>query len=194
LGVTHAIAQVAIVPVNSLKHDHFPRQRRPEPLTRRRGLPPQITLAPQSQTVLAGQSRSLFVPANDPGAGYQWFFNNCAITGATNRMLSLADLSAANIGTYAVVVTNALGSATSSLATLNVALPPILKLGVGPLGAIQLKASSFTGLTYVLQLSTNLYKSQWLLILTNATDAAGLVSFQTNTASMESEFYRLAFP
>lgn len=157
-------------------------------------LPPQITLPPQSQTVLVGQSRSLFVSANDPGAGYQWFFNNNAITGATNRMLSLAGISAVNVGTYAVVVTNALGSATSSLATLNVALPPILTLGVGPLGAIQLKASSFTGLTYVVQLSTNLYNPQWLPILTNATDVAGLVNFQTNTASMKSGFYRLAFP
>ncbi len=157
-------------------------------------LPPQIILPPQSQTVLAGQSRSLSVSANDTGASYQWFFNNNAIAGATNRILSMAGISAANVGTYAVIVTNALGSITSSIATLNVASPPIIKLVAGPLGTIQLKANSITGLTYVVQMSTNLFNSRWLSILTNSTDATGLVNFQTNAAALKSGFYRLSFP
>lgn len=58
--------------------------------------------------------------------GYQWKKDGVAIAGATNASLILKNLQAADVGTYQVVVTNALGSATSKSTTLSVlsSLPP----------------------------------------------------------------------
>jgi hypothetical protein len=45
---------------------------------------------------------------------YQWYFNGVAISGATQATLSLANVQAANAGTYTVQISNSLGSATST--------------------------------------------------------------------------------
>jgi len=157
-------------------------------------LPPQITQQPQSMTVLAGQSRALTVSANDPGAGYQWFFNNSSASVATTPLLNLTNISLANAGTYTVVVTNALGAATSTVVTLNVAVPPVLKLAASIPGSIQLSANSVTGLTYLVQMATNLMKPIWQSVVTNNTGINGAVNFQTNTTATKSQYFRLVFP
>ena len=90
--------------------------------------PVTITLPPQSQTNLAGTAASLGVVA--AGAlpfGYQWWFNNAAIPGATNAVLTFSNCQVANSGSYQVTVTalsqlNA--SVTSPAATLLVYPPP----------------------------------------------------------------------
>ncbi len=157
-------------------------------------LPPQFTQQPQSLMVLAGQNRAFTVSANDPGAGYQWFFNSNGLAGASAPVLALTNIAAANAGTYIVIVTNSLGSVTSSVATLTVALPPALNLGFGAAGTVQLTADSITDLTYVVQSTTNLANPAWVSILTNNTGNGGLVNFQTNTAGVPAQFYRLVFP
>jgi uncharacterized delta-60 repeat protein len=80
---------------------------------------PAITAQPQNQTATAGGSATFSVGVT-PGltAAYQWFLNGTAITGATNSTLVLTNITAANIGSYTVTVTTALGSVTSTAATL----------------------------------------------------------------------------
>jgi alpha-N-arabinofuranosidase len=52
---------------------------------------------------------------------YTWYFNtNTILSGATNSTLSLAGVQNNNAGTYYVVVSNSVGSVTSSVATLAV--------------------------------------------------------------------------
>ena len=156
--------------------------------------PPGITQPPQSLTVLAGQNSSLSVIATGPGLGYQWVFKNSGISGASATVLGLTNISSANAGPYVVIVTNSLGSVTSSVATVTVALPPTVKLGSTTPGTIQLNALSIPGLTYVVQTATNLFNPVWLPVLTNNTGAGGVVSFQTNTTGAVLQFYRLVFP
>src|SRR6185369_8397213 len=59
---------------------------------------------------------------------YQWYFNtNTLLTDATNAALTLTNVQFSDAGGYSVIVTNSLGSATSSVATLTVnpaAVPP----------------------------------------------------------------------
>ncbi|HWY75319.1 MAG TPA: LamG-like jellyroll fold domain-containing protein, partial [Verrucomicrobiae bacterium] len=88
---------------------------------------PIITNQPQSLSVDLG-SNALFTAtaAGTPPLGYQWLFGNATIAGATNTSLALANVQLANSGAYTVVVTNAVGSTTSSVATLTVLGAPVI--------------------------------------------------------------------
>ena len=84
-------------------------------------VPPAISAQPQSLGVTNTQSASFSVTANGvPAPAYQWYFNNNPLNNATNATYTIAAASPANIGTYRVVVTNRVGSLTSSNATLTV--------------------------------------------------------------------------
>ena len=69
-----------------------------------------ITLQPQSQTVVIGTNALFTVSATGFGTlGYQWQFNGANVAGATDASLLLTDVQSANAGSYQVVVSNALG-------------------------------------------------------------------------------------
>ena len=55
---------------------------------------------------------------------YQWTFGGNPIVDATNASLTVSNAQVSNAGIYAAVVTNSIGRATSSNATLTVNLPP----------------------------------------------------------------------
>ena len=55
-------------------------------------------------------------------------FNGASIAGATTTGLTLANVQTNNAGSYAVVVTNTLGAATSAVATLTVLVPPSISV------------------------------------------------------------------
>jgi len=87
---------------------------------------PNITTAPQGQTVAAGASLTLSVSAaGTPTPTYQWNLNGAAISGATSSSYAVATVTSANAGSYTVTVTNSAGSVTSNAAvvTVTVALP-----------------------------------------------------------------------
>jgi sugar lactone lactonase YvrE len=85
------------------------------------GTAPVIQTQPQSQTVTTGSSVQFFVTASgSPAATYQWNLNGAAISGATGGTYSLSSAQSGNAGNYTVVVSNVIGSVTSSAATLTV--------------------------------------------------------------------------
>lgn len=74
-------------------------------------------------TLNAGGTFSFSVTASGAGTlSYQWRRNGNVISGATSAAFSKSSITAADVGSYDVVVTNAYGSATSRAAT--VALNP----------------------------------------------------------------------
>lgn len=82
---------------------------------------PVISSQPASQSVTAGSSVTFSVIAYGAATlNYQWRKDGTAISGATSSTYSIASASASNAGSYDVVVTNSLGSATSTAATLSV--------------------------------------------------------------------------
>ena len=84
---------------------------------------PIITTQPQSQLVAVGGSVTFTADAvGSMPLFWQWQFNGTAIQDATNSNLVLGPLTIAQGGTYSAVVSNALGVAISSNATLTVAL------------------------------------------------------------------------
>jgi hypothetical protein len=77
--------------------------------------PPAIVASPQSQTVWVGTNVELRVSVSgDAPLVFQWSFNAVAIAGATNSVLSFADVTRAQAGSYAVTISNAVGIATSA--------------------------------------------------------------------------------
>jgi len=80
---------------------------------------PQIIRQPVNQVVEMGARASFSVViANALGVTFQWKFNGANIAGATGDSIVLTNITAANEGQYAVVVTNASGIEPSADAAL----------------------------------------------------------------------------
>ena len=88
--------------------------------------PPTITAAPTSLSVVAGGVATFTVSATGtPAPTYQWYFNGTAITGATSTAYTISPVTAANAGSYTVLVSNSGGgSVLSAPATLTVTVAP----------------------------------------------------------------------
>ena len=84
-------------------------------------LPPSFTVQPISQSAV--ETQRIVLSASTTGIAplsYQWRKGGTNIAGATASALVLANLALADAGSYDVVVTNYLGSATSSAAIVTV--------------------------------------------------------------------------
>jgi hypothetical protein len=85
--------------------------------------------------VLLGGSLSLEAESQgDPPFTYQWLLGGVPIDGGQQRILTLGSLGLAQAGSYAVRVSNAMGSATSGAVRVEVALPP--EVGQQPQGGL----------------------------------------------------------
>jgi hypothetical protein len=82
--------------------------------------PPSITSQPQPVTVNAFNNASFNVTASGTmPLSYQWSFNGTNISGATASSLTVSNVTPQALGAYAVVVSNASGTITSSNAILS---------------------------------------------------------------------------
>ena len=98
--------------------------------------PPFITQQPASESVPAGTSVSLGVIAVGASPlSYQWTSNTLAVPGATNPVLTLTNVAPSDSATYAVLITNSLGSVLSSNAVLTVLPALVTTFGVSGITA-----------------------------------------------------------
>jgi hypothetical protein len=81
---------------------------------------PVFTVQPAAQTTMAVGSTAVLKVSAPDATSFQWRFNDNPIAGATDAMLVLTQLTAAQAGAYSCVATNSAGSTTSTTATLNV--------------------------------------------------------------------------
>ena len=166
---------------------------------------PSISGQPQSQTVVMSSNVTFGVTVSGPGPlSYQWLRNGRALPGASVPSLVFTATNRAMAGSYAVVVTNAYGSTTSSPALLRVLVPQRLdtlerlagggfKLRFGDHDGNGLVDSDRTN--FVIQYSTNLSGPiVFWLDLTNASPAVigGKVELDAPGANGSSRrFYRV---
>lgn len=126
-------------------------------VSRLRGSPPQFLAGPESLLRFEGESAAFELSAvGTAPLRYQWLFNGAPLPGATDAVLFLPQLTAAQSGLYALVASNIAGAVTSPPARLQVVGRPRLEVVpelVPPgfrLDLPQLAVAS------VLQVSTNL--------------------------------------
>lgn len=90
--------------------------------------PPHISAnTPVDQSIYLGQPVTFSVSlgsSDTPPFTYQWRKNDVAIIGATSDSYVIPQVQASDAGTYSVVVSNTVGSATSREATLTVSVAP----------------------------------------------------------------------
>jgi polygalacturonase/PKD repeat protein len=91
---------------------------------------PFITTDVQDLTVIPGQNATFSVVADgSQPLSYQWYENtNTLLAGATGSSFTLTNVQPADAGTYSVVVSNAIGTVTSSNAVLTVNTNPVAPL------------------------------------------------------------------
>jgi hypothetical protein len=90
-------------------------------------LPPTIVVPPQSQTVFPNSPVTFNVTVSGEAPfTYQWRFNGAPILGEVNSSLTIAAAQPSDAGSYDVIVSNIVGSATSAAAVLTIAAPPVI--------------------------------------------------------------------
>jgi fructan beta-fructosidase len=102
------------------------------------GNPPIFLLQPTNQNLFVGQNATFRALAqSNQKLDYQWYCGTNALVGQTNNSLTLSNLQPTDANLYSVVVSNALGTATSFAATLTVQVigvtvsSPSLMVGLG---------------------------------------------------------------
>ena len=105
---------------------------------------PTITLQPTPLSVALGASATFTVQASGvPAPNYQWQVNGANISGATNTSLTVANVQATSLGSYAVVVSNSVASVTSNSCALS-------SPGVSPVAAVlQPRLANISSRAYV---------------------------------------------
>jgi len=123
---------------------------------------PSITNQPVSTTGYWGKSVTITSGATGSGPlSFQWYKDGNLIAGATNAALTLNDSQLGDAGGYTVVVSNAYGTVTSSVANL-IINPAGVSLGM----YAGLTVDGSVGKTYDIQFSTNFVSWTTLTSLT----------------------------
>jgi hypothetical protein len=159
---------------------------------------PSVTNQPSSQIVSSGAVVNFSVSANGTPLTYQWLFNSNIIANAASPALSLTNVTPAQSGFYAVLVSNAFGSVTSQQAQLLVVPPPgqsaapVLSLLSSPSGQILLGFSTLPGYNYSVQSADDLTANLWVT-LTNlpAAFTGSAVAVAENLSNAPGTFYRV---
>lgn len=160
-----------------------------------------ITAPPTNLTVNVGDAANFSVTASGATTlGYQWYKNfTNRLAGATASTYSLANVQLTNAGNFTVVVTNAAGALTSSIATLTIvsnvasgpsitAQPTNLTVTAGLPAIFVVEASSTTPLTYQwLRNGSNFSafatNSSWSLANVRVADAGAYSVIVSNSTS-----------
>jgi len=160
---------------------------------------PQITLQPSDLTALVGSAAQFAVCVF--GASplrYQWqkngaaLFDGSRISGSAARVLSVSTINGTDAGTYSVIVSNALGSVTSSTAVLTVlvAPPAIESLSLAG-GMLTFTWNASPGQIYQVQSATNLATGNWINVagVITATNVSSSASYPIGAGTRQ--FYRV---
>ncbi|MFO1475722.1 MAG: hypothetical protein U1F98_03605 [Verrucomicrobiota bacterium] len=154
---------------------------------------PVRVLAPQSQSVLAGNSPILNAGVvGNSLLTYQWQFNGTNIVAATNALLYLNNIPITAAGSYRCIVTNSLGSVTTATANVNVSrLPlqfdPSVSVSQNPASGMPLRLINLAGAgTVLIEASPDLVHWQPILIHDPMVGTLDFIDYYAGSSSIRS--------
>jgi PKD repeat protein len=157
--------------------------------------PPGIASQPIDQTVAPGQTAQFTIIAtNECGSGstYQWQFFGTNLLGSTGASLSIPNAQLANAGPYDVVVTNFAGSITSTVATLNLSIGPVVILWPNLSGSnLVFYFATDLGRTYTVQYEDSFGDTNWQTAQTIPGDGT-TNTFVAPVSDAAQRFFRLS--
>jgi hypothetical protein len=160
-------------------------------------LPVTIATQPRSQSAATGASVSFSVVAGGSAPfSYQWRKDAGPIAGATNSVLALTNIQAADVGSYSVTVANDISSTNSTAATLTIgqAQRPVISSIVTSGSNVTITWTNVVdGAAYRLQSNTSLDNTNWVNVVPDVTAANGS-AFKTDTITGSQKFYRVTVP
>jgi len=160
-------------------------------------IPPTITNQPQSVAVFRGQTAAFSVSASGSAPfTYQWSFNDSVLVTGPNPTLFLTNSSAAEAGSYTVLVSNPGGSVTSAVAVLTVTNPiatvAVLAGAVPSPSGFSFQVGAPVGVTYIILTSPDLLN--WTPIATNIATAATASFTDPAATNSGNQFYKVITP
>jgi len=163
-------------------------------------LPPKIISQPVNVATNLGATVFFTVSASgSQPLGYQWFFNGTNNpVGVNSNVLELDNVDTNSAGNYSVLITNAVGSVTSSkgnlyiLANGSLTAPQLWLLSHDPANGDGIMIALQSGRNYRVQSSSDFL--QWIDV-TNFLSQSSLVLFtNTQLTNLPSMFYRVVSP
>ncbi len=148
--------------------------------------PPSITTQPINQTnALGGTVTFSVVASGATPLAYQWRLYHTNLSGATAASLSLTNIQPVNAGDYTVVVTNAFGSVTSTVAKLTVNAAPYINT---PPQSLAVNAGANAAFTVTAAGGTPLFY-QWRFSGVNLLNATNSIYTRSNAQPADAGNY-----
>ena len=152
---------------------------------------PFITAQPTNLAVRVSSNATFIVIADGaPPLSYQWQFNGTNLFNKTNATLLLTNVQLSQFGSYAVIITNNYGAATSSVVTLQLLQVPTIVQQPQPVTAVEGENATFT--VVVTNTATLPITYRWVRngapfatnVLNSTTCTLTLVDVRTNTVGL----------
>jgi uncharacterized delta-60 repeat protein len=168
--------------------------------------PPEIMTQPVNRTNSVGSTVTFAISATGSASlKYQWQLNGTNLTnggsvsGASSNVLTLANVQTNDAGNYTVVITNAFGSVTSSVAVLTVIMPSSITLTSSVLtnGVFKSFFTNVSGVNFTVLTASNLSLplSNWTEMGSVTEIFSGQFQFTDPQASNSPKrFYRVRSP
>jgi hypothetical protein len=158
-------------------------------------VPPAITSEPADQRIIVGGTAIFQIGASgSPPLSYQWFLGSSLLAGASSATLTISNIQPNQAGAYSVTITNAAGTAMSSLAQLTVLSPPTISLNSSSITAagVAISLSSALGLSYTLEYKDSLSDSSWTPLFPALPGTGQTITLaDTNSPPLGGRFYRV---
>jgi hypothetical protein len=156
--------------------------------------PPLFSLQPSNQAAVIGGQATFSARSRTSSnltTNYQWYHNSAPLGGATNPVLTLSNLTAAQFGPYYVTLDYGPGWSprTSIVANLTLAVAPTLTSSITS-SAFNLYFQTEPGPAYVIEFKSTLTDALWNPWVTNR-GTGGPITVTDSVAGVASRFYRV---
>jgi uncharacterized protein (TIGR02597 family) len=155
--------------------------------------PPTFTSQPQSRTISLNTSATFTASTTgSPPQYYQWRFNGTNISNATDTSYTVAAAQFPDAGSYSVVVSNFVDTATSADAILTVhpcSTIHVLDISSNSTGGVNITWPTDPGIAYTVEFKNDLSEAVWTTV--SSSNAAGTSITYADSTSATQRFYRL---